>query len=192
MGQDVAKQVHPSFNFTEATNSVSHAPQPKDMYLKKSSTTSPDPLKRFSEGEIQNMVNVFKKLAVLSPRDKYIDRKTFLHYFPLDGVLADRLFTAFDKDKNGHIDCDEFLGGLALCLRGSTEERGQIIFDMFNLDASEGVSISEIAVMLKSLLSAAARFMYLPMSVCKHIVLNINDQYTVGLIFHVMTVLRMT
>lgn len=157
MGQDVAKQVHPSFNFTEATNSVSHAPQPKDMYLKKSSTTSPDPLKRFSEGEIQNMVNVFKKLAVLSPRDKYIDRKTFLHYFPLDGVLADRLFTAFDKDKNGHIDCDEFLGGLALCLRGSTEERGQIIFDMFNLDASEGVSISEIAVMLKSLLSAAAR-----------------------------------
>ena len=33
-----------------------------------------------------------------------------LHYFPLDGVLADRLFTAFDKDKNGHIDCDEFLG----------------------------------------------------------------------------------
>ena len=33
-----------------------------------------------------------------------------LHYFPLDGVLAGRLFAAFDKDKNGHIDCDEFLG----------------------------------------------------------------------------------
>ena len=25
------------------------------------------------------------------------------------------------------------IGGLALCLRGSTEERGQIIFDMVNL-----------------------------------------------------------
>lgn len=35
-----------------------------------------------------------------------------LHYFPLDGVLAGRLFAAFDKDKNGHIDCDEFLGEL--------------------------------------------------------------------------------
>ena len=33
-----------------------------------------------------------------------------MHYFPLDGVLAGRLFAAFDKDKNGHIDCDEFLG----------------------------------------------------------------------------------
>ena len=33
-----------------------------------------------------------------------------MHYFPLDGVLAERLFVAFDKDRNGHIDCDEFLG----------------------------------------------------------------------------------
>ena len=33
-----------------------------------------------------------------------------MHYFPLDGLLAERLFTAFDKDKNGRIDCDEFLG----------------------------------------------------------------------------------
>ena len=33
-----------------------------------------------------------------------------MHYFPLGGVLAERLFSAFDKDKNGHIDCDEFLG----------------------------------------------------------------------------------
>ena len=33
-----------------------------------------------------------------------------MHYFPLDGVLAERLFTAFDKDRNGRIDCDEFLG----------------------------------------------------------------------------------
>ena len=33
-----------------------------------------------------------------------------MHYFPLDGVLAERLFVAFDKDRNGHIDRDEFLG----------------------------------------------------------------------------------
>ena len=29
-----------------------------------------------SESEVQNMVNVYKKLASLSPRDKYIDRNT--------------------------------------------------------------------------------------------------------------------
>lgn len=29
-----------------------------------------------SESEVQNMVNVYKKLAALSPRDTFIDRKT--------------------------------------------------------------------------------------------------------------------
>ena len=33
-----------------------------------------------------------------------------VHYFPLDGILAERLFTAFDQDKNGVIDVKEFLG----------------------------------------------------------------------------------
>lgn len=153
MGQDLAKQVQPTTNTAEADSPLVHVPQPKDLYKK-------GPLNRFSESEVQNMVNVYKKLAALSPRDTFIDRKTFLHYFPLDGVLAERLFTAFDKDRNGRIDCDEFLGGLALCLRGSTEERGQIVFDMFNLDGTEGVSISEITIMLKSLLSAAARIVH--------------------------------
>ncbi|CAH3029489.1 unnamed protein product [Porites evermanni] len=153
MGQDLAKQVQPR-NSVHSNSPVVQAPQPKDLYSKKG------PLNRFSESEVQNMVNVYHKLAALSPRDKYIDRNTFLHYFPLDGVLAGRLFAAFDKDKNGHIDCDEFLGGLALCLRGSTEERGQIIFDMVNLAKYDGVSISEISAMLKSLLSAAARIVH--------------------------------
>ncbi len=33
-----------------------------------------------------------------------------LNYFPLEGVLAERLFAAFDKDKNNVIDYEEFLG----------------------------------------------------------------------------------
>ncbi|KAJ7384195.1 hypothetical protein OS493_023524 [Desmophyllum pertusum] len=150
MGQDLAKQVQPKVNILDSSNSTVHAPLPKHLYRK-------SPLNRFSDTEVQSMVRVYNNLAALSPRDKFIDRNTFMHYFPLDGVLAERLFTAFDKDRNGRIDCDEFLGGLALCLRGSTEERGQIIFDMARTD---GVSISEISVMLKSVLSAAARIIH--------------------------------
>ena len=33
-----------------------------------------------------------------------------LNYFPLEGVLAERLFATFDKDKNNVIDYEEFLG----------------------------------------------------------------------------------
>ena len=37
-----------------------------------------------------------------------------MHYFPLDGLLAERLFAAFDKDRNGRIDCNEFLGMVSI------------------------------------------------------------------------------
>jgi Ca2+-binding EF-hand superfamily protein len=37
-----------------------------------------------------------------------------LNYFPLEGVLAERLFATFDKDKNNVIDYEEFLGELLL------------------------------------------------------------------------------
>ena len=52
------------------------------------------------KGLISKIVDLVKSLYFLCS----------LHYFPLDGVLAERLFTAFDKDRNGHIDYDEFLG----------------------------------------------------------------------------------
>ncbi|PFX33856.1 uncharacterized protein LOC111332386 isoform X1 [Stylophora pistillata] len=153
MGQEFNKQVQPGDEHVVLNKSAVQPPLRKHLYKR-------DPLNRFSDSEVQSMVHVYQNLAALSPRDKYIDRKTFIHYFPLDGMLAERLFVAFDKDRNGHIDRDEFLGGLALCLRGSTEERGQIIFDMFNLDGTDGVSVSEISVMLKSVLSAAVRIIH--------------------------------
>lgn len=153
MGQEFNKQVQPEDDLVVLNKSTIQPPLPKHLYQK-------GPLNRFSDSEVQSMVHVYQNLAALSPRDKQIDKKTFMHYFPLDGVLAERLFVAFDKDRNGHIDRDEFLGGLALCLRGSTAERGQIIFDMFNLDGTDGVSVSEISAMLKSVLSAAVRIIH--------------------------------
>lgn len=33
-----------------------------------------------------------------------------LNYFPLEGILAERLFKTFDRDKNNVIDYDEFFG----------------------------------------------------------------------------------
>ena len=49
-----------------------------------------------------------------------------LNYFPLEGILAERLFSTFDKDKNNVIDYEEFLGKFVItipirvefCLRG--------------------------------------------------------------------------
>jgi hypothetical protein len=40
-----------------------------------------------------------------------------LQYFPLSGLLGDRLFAQFDVKGNGLIDLDEFITGLSLCSR---------------------------------------------------------------------------
>ena len=47
-----------------------------------------------------------------------------LNYFPLEGILAERLFSTFDKDKNNVIDYEEFLG--------------KFLITIFLLELSEG------------------------------------------------------
>ena len=49
-----------------------------------------------------------------------IDKETFLQYFPLNGLLGERLFAQFDNKKTGSIDFDDFILGLAtVCRYGS-------------------------------------------------------------------------
>jgi len=46
-----------------------------------------------------------------------IDKETFLQYFPLNGLLGERLFAQFDNKKTGSIDFDDFILGLATVCR---------------------------------------------------------------------------
>lgn len=110
---------------------------------------------KLSASEIQILKRLYHRLAALSPETEYIDKQTFLNYFPLEGVLAERLFATFDKDRNNVIDYEEFLGGLALCLCGSVDEKFKLIFDLYNIDDGDGISEDELAIVLKSTLMAA-------------------------------------
>lgn len=110
---------------------------------------------KLSTSEIDTLKQLYHRLAALSPDDEYIDKQTFLNYFPLEGVLAERLFATFDKDKNNVIDFEEFLGGLALCLAGTVDEKFQLVFDLYNIDDGDGISEEELAIVLKSTLMAA-------------------------------------
>ncbi|XP_046862538.1 uncharacterized protein LOC124456036 isoform X2 [Xenia sp. Carnegie-2017] len=110
---------------------------------------------KLSRTEINSLKHLYHRLAALSPEDEYIDKKTFLHYFPLEGILAERLFSIFDKDGNNVINYEEFLGGLTLCLAGSIDDKFQLVFDLYNIDDGDGISGDELATVLKSTLLAA-------------------------------------
>ena len=62
-----------------------------------------------------------------------IDAVTFAEYFAYPGVLKSQIFRVFDTNRDGLIDREEFTRGLALCCRGSLDEKLRFCFDMVDL-----------------------------------------------------------
>jgi Ca2+-binding EF-hand superfamily protein len=71
---------------------------------------------KFDEDEIYVLRKTWQDLADRSS-GKGIDKETFLQYFPLSGLLGERLFAQFDTKKTGSIDFDDFIVGLATVCR---------------------------------------------------------------------------
>lgn len=71
---------------------------------------------KFDQDEIHVLRKTWQDLADRSS-GKGVDKETFLQYFPLNGLLGDRLFAQFDTKKCGSIDFDEFIMGLATVCR---------------------------------------------------------------------------
>ncbi|CEM02918.1 unnamed protein product [Vitrella brassicaformis CCMP3155] len=93
--------------------------------------------------------SIFKELASHSrSKNQTVDKETFLRYFPLPGMLGERLFAVFDKDKNEGIDFQEFFTGLALIYHGSPDEKKKFLFDMYDLDENGYITREELYTML--------------------------------------------
>jgi hypothetical protein len=71
---------------------------------------------KFDEDEICILRKTWQDLSDRS-KGKGIDKDTFLQYFPLNGLLGERLFAQFDIRKTGFIDFEEFITGLATVCR---------------------------------------------------------------------------
>ena len=62
----------------------------------------------YHDDELKVIHQTFADLAKRSPGD-VIDKPTFLKFFPLPGLLGERLFTVFDSKHTGVVDFEEFL-----------------------------------------------------------------------------------
>jgi len=83
-----------------------------------------------------------------------VDKTTFLKYFPLPGMMGERLFSVFDRDNSGAIDFQEFLTGMGLIYRGTLEEKRRFLFEMYDLDDDGVVTREELFTMLSHIPSA--------------------------------------
>ena len=74
--------------------------------------------------------------------------QTFLQYFPLPGLLGERLFAVFDKKQIGEVDYEEFVCGLAVTCRGSWEEKVEFIFNIYDVHSVGAVSREELTALV--------------------------------------------
>jgi Ca2+-binding EF-hand superfamily protein len=102
---------------------------------------------KFDHSEISILKQTFKDLAERSP-GKTVDKATFLTYFPLPGLIGERLFATFDSKHTGNIDYEEFICGLAICCRGTLEQKIKLIFQMYDLAGDGSISRPELTTML--------------------------------------------
>lgn len=111
-------------------------------------------LARFNRGKVNLVRSIFKNLTEASVSPGKIDKATFMEYFPLPGIMGERLFTGFDRDASGGVDFQEFLTGMALIYRGTMEEKKRFLFDMYDLDGDGVVTCQELRTMLSHIPAA--------------------------------------
>eukprot|EP01083_Nonionella_stella_P010218 29193_1 len=89
-----------------------------------------------------------------------MSKETFLQYFALPGILGERLFAVFDAKKNGVIDFEEFVNGLARYNRGSLQAKIEMLFEMYDMDGHKQVRPEELSLILYSVITPTTSLFY--------------------------------
>lgn len=129
----------------------------------KNSKAYSEAIKKLSSLELKNIKAVFNELSTENkdgtreiPEPNLATRRVFAERFSLPGLIGERLFHAFDRDNNGTINLEEFLGGVALCLHGSVQAKCELLFRVFNFsDDDDAVTEDELKTILLSSLQSA-------------------------------------
>ena len=106
-------------------------------------------LSRVPRSKVPRIRQIFDELTRQSSTSgDRVDKSSFLRYFPLPGMMGERLFSVFDRDGNGSIDFPEFLTGLTMIYHGTMEDKKKFLFDMYDLDGNGEISKDELFTML--------------------------------------------
>ncbi|XP_067125652.1 calaxin-like [Centruroides vittatus] len=104
----------------------------------------------FDRAEIKTLINFYREVCGHSAMDKtaFIDflRNTF---DMTDDPVAERIFRIFNKSNNGKISAEEWIRGLSVFLRGSTEEKTNFCFRVYDLAGNGCISREDLYSLLK-------------------------------------------
>ena len=95
------------------------------------------------------LIEIWRDLAHRSSDPpKGIEKLTFSHYYELPGIINDRLFSVFDKSKNGYLDPKEFIEGMNTLFSESFNSLANFIFKFYDFDRDGYITKEDVRVVL--------------------------------------------
>jgi glucan-binding YG repeat protein len=96
---------------------------------------------------------VYKDLAdrAESNRKNGISKITFMEYFKLPVLIAEKLFSALDKDNDNFLSVKEFIEGLFKLFTGTFRETAEVVFDMLDFNKDGKISKGDVKILLSYL-----------------------------------------
>jgi len=90
------------------------------------------------------------KRASKEDTSKGINKITFNKYFDLPGIISERLFAVFDKDKDGILSLSEFVNGMrsVFSQAESFDSLAKFIFDFYDFRSCEKIKKDDVRVVL--------------------------------------------
>jgi len=90
------------------------------------------------------------KRASKEDTSKGINKVTFNKYYELPGIISERLFAIFDKDKDGILSLSEFANGMKIIFSQteSFDSLAKFIFDFYDFRSCEKIKKDDVRVVL--------------------------------------------
>uniref|UniRef100_A0A8C2UX88 EF-hand calcium-binding domain-containing protein 1-like n=1 Tax=Chinchilla lanigera TaxID=34839 RepID=A0A8C2UX88_CHILA len=111
-------------------------------------------VKSFKKSEVECLIKLFHSFLEKTGNTG-LDQSTFreiLHdvFGMTDDMLMNRVFYAFDRNKDNYVNVEEWVRGLSVFLRGTFEEKLKFCFEVYYLNGDGYISREEIFDMLKN------------------------------------------
>ncbi|XP_060766235.1 Kv channel-interacting protein 1-like [Neoarius graeffei] len=116
----------------------------------------------FSKRELQELYRGFKNECPSGVVNEETFKQIYSQFFPQGdaSTYAHYLFNAFDSEHNGSIKFEDFVTALSILLRGSTQEKLQWTFNLYDINRDGYINKEEMTDIVSAIYDMMGKYTY--------------------------------